>query len=82
MTPAQQTAIVAVYQQGREIVGAGDPVMVRLGELGHLIEKQVANFDNPDTSDIDPELLELADKALVRIDARRKHAIARKANSL
>ena len=47
------------------------PSMVRFRELSRAIEHGAANIDNPDTSDIDPEMLALADAAFEKIESRR-----------
>ena len=50
------------------------PVMARLRELGSRTEHQSANFDNADISDIDADLLALAEEAIAKIDSRSGRA--------
>lgn len=50
------------------------PAMVRLRELGSRTEHQAANFDSADTSDVDADLLALAEAAFAKIDSRSGRA--------
>jgi len=63
-------ALAAEAKQGSESGEAVDPIK-RITELDAMIRAEAANFCNPDTSDIDPELLVHAQAALWRLHEAR-----------
>lgn len=69
---AETVSTVAVAELHARLSDA--PVMARLRELGSRTEHQAANFDNADISDIDADLLALAEEAIAKIDSRSGRA--------